>query len=74
MYDSADGVGHYEMTNIEEKLGGEECDEGGEAGILGGQKKPSLKMDSPKVVKPEDLYAQPAKEMEYKERQPSHWY
>ena len=61
VYASAGGVGHYEVTNIEEKLGGGECDEGGMAGILGGQKKSSLKMDSPKVVKPEDLYAQPAK-------------
>ena len=60
VYDSAGGVGHYEMIKIEEKLGGGECDEGGVAGILGGQKK-SLKLDSPKVVKLEDLYAQPAK-------------
>ena len=61
VYDSAGGVGHYEVTEIEEKLGGGECDESGMACILGGQKKSSLKMGSPKVVKPEDLYAQPAK-------------
>ena len=55
------GAGHYEVTSLEEKWGGGVCDEDLVKGVLGGQKKSSLKMDSPKVVKPEDLYAQPVK-------------
>ena len=58
---AAGGKGHYEDVRAEETWGGGGCYEDALKSVVGEQMKYALKKNSPKVMNPEDLYAQPDK-------------
>ena len=53
--------GHYGDVRVEETRGGGGCYEDALKSVVGEQMKSALKKESPKVMNPEDLYAQPDK-------------
>ena len=57
----AGGKGHYEDMRVEETWGGGGCYEDDMKSVVGEQMKYTLKKESPKVMNPEYLYAQPDK-------------
>ena len=57
----ADEKGHYEDVRVKQTWGSGGCYEDALKGVVGEQMKSALKKESPKVMNPEDLYAQPDK-------------